>query len=109
MKAGVLRAGTKLAKRGSTSSWRGQGGVTGRVTNLAVCRVQLMEYKQKSLAVQGPQKQSHFLRAFALKTWANALEMSLILISFVGAGKSFTVVILGEEMIWVQYFKRLNK
>lgn len=57
MKASVLRAATKLAERGSIESCRCQGEVTGQVIDLAVCKVQLMKRKHKSLGVQGPQKQ----------------------------------------------------
>lgn len=44
---------------------------TGQVIDLAVCRVQLMKCKRKSLGVQGPQKQMLHLLLLYL---ANAFE-----------------------------------
>lgn len=44
----------KLARRGSTGSWRYQRKVSGRVNDLVVCVVQL---KHQLLGVQEPQKQ----------------------------------------------------
>jgi len=89
----ILRARTKLAKKGSTDSWRCQRKAAGQVTGLAVCTVQLIEHKHKWLDVSRATKA--ITSAFALHTWANAPELLVILTYFAGTGKSLHLLVLG--------------